>query len=884
MVLKAAERFYLTLEVDMDSMTVILIKDGKEGRTYDASQYFQYFVEYGVRKTDVVQLQEHFCIDYFQNMLVTGKNNESFEFCVQFAGEDYKILKCKMRLMESRNNNVIKILLEDISHKRVQQLVYIRKHFQQSSQKPYIKTFDIKFEEEKNNNIKKLKRYKIGIVIICLLCTTISVVFFQDIYAKRLDKAAEDTLYSCKSTNQFIAQQLSCISHNLFTFNNLTSSIGTQLTKNKIKDYVEAEKKEYGYETIFFVDEKEHIFYTEDSADSDDHLNFKDSFDYGGKEGFFATTDYLNGSALISYITPVDNLIIDGTKYKEIVTIFDLNKICSPFFITANSNRYDTIIIDKNGNILWGRSSEILMPANQQNFFEYLNGSTVKIKPEYSPLILSRKFEDRYSGIFDFTVGGQRRFAAYTPLEIEDLYLVSISKAGNLSVEGIKLLTLSILTWGMFLTLPVLFLSYQIRRIKEEKELLESMAYSDDVTRGMNINYFDKRAKEIISQMECQYALIDTNLSNFGLYNSKYGHVRGDELIRSVFLGISKYMDDDELVCRNYAEHMMILMKYEGENQLEERLVKIGKCIIETNFKLEFGIYVIRDMTMDLDLAKERAGMALKNEINKQKNNIIISYYDVKLLEKVLFEKKLENTMYRAFRNGEFKIYVEPRYNLKTRALCNGDAYAVWDHPEKGTLGPEQYIGVFERRGLIMCLDSFIFEEICKKIKAHLDKDRNCLPISITLHRNHFNATDFINKFKRIKERYKIPGECFSFEISEELISEKINLIERIVGCIHEMGSFCIIGQYTGRYMPLEILYKIGVDFIKFKGTMLDEKLPEEMILAIIKIVKAVNAKAIVTGVSKQSHIAYLTQMDCDEAKGDVFAKNISLDEYINIL
>nr|WP_315020003.1 EAL domain-containing protein [uncultured Aminipila sp.] len=883
MVLKVAERFYLTLEVDIDSMTVILIKDGKEGRTYDANQYFQYFVEYGVRKVDVVQLQEHFSLDYFQNMLVTGKNNETFEFCVQFVGEDYKILKCKIKLLESQNSNIIKILLEDISHKRVQQLVYIKNHFEQHNQRSYAKPFDIKFEEEKNNNIKKQKNYKYAIIVTLILCIIMSIIFFQDIYSKNINKAAEETLNSCKIINQCITQQLDCISHNQKTFKNLISNRGRGLTKSQLIDYVEEEEREYGYEAMAFVDEKQQILYTDDPMEFSNIPYIENSFDYKTEESFFVTGDYLDGSALINYIAPVEGLTIDRVKYKQIVTIFDLDEVCYPVFINGNFSNYDSMIINAEGDILWGESSEISKLINHQNFFDYLNKGYVKIKFEDRVEALSKNLEQKESGTFNFSVDGKRKFVAYTPLGIQDLYLISISKAKGISMSGINLLILSIITWVTVLILPIMLLLYQKRRIKEEKDHLENIAYSDAVTGGMNSNYFDKKAKNIISEMECHYALVATNMHNFNLYNSKYGNIRGNGLIRRLFLGISRYIDNDELVCRDYAERMMILMKYEGENQLEDRLLRIGKGIIDVNLKLEFGVCIIRDLTMDLKVAKERAGMALRNESQKQKDNITISYYDVKLLEKVLFEKKLENTMYRAFRNGEFKIYVEPRYDLKTRALCNGDVYAVWEHPEKGALVPEQYVGVFERRGLSMCLDSFIFEEICKKIKEHLDKEKTCMHISIKLHRNHFNVADFINKLKRIKERYGIQGECFSFEISEEILQEKIYQIDKIIRCIHEMGANCIIGECSGRYLSLELLSKIQIDAIKFDSKLLIESLPNEMIVALIKVAKGAKAKAIFTGVSKQSQISYLAQNDCDEAKGDAFAKNISLDEYINI-
>lgn len=882
MVLKAAERFYLTLEVDIDSMTVILIKDGKEGRTYDANQYFQYFVEYGVRKVDVVQLQEHFSVDYFQNMLVTGKNSENFEFCVQFVGEDYKILKCKIKLLESQNSNIIKIFLEDISHKRVQQLVYIKNHFEQHKHKSYAKPFDIKFEEQKNSTIKKQKKYKYAIIMMFVLCIIMSIIFFQDLYSKSMNKATGDALKSCEITNQYITQQLQSISQNLRVFKNLISAKGNKVTKSELMNYVEEEKREYGYEAMVFINEKDQMLYTDELTELSS-LCLENNLDYKNEEGFTVTGNYYDGNALISYIVPLEGLTINGVKYKSMVTFFDLKEICSPLLNNRDLIDHDLMLINVQGDILWNDSEELSKIVSQGNFFDYLNKNYVKLEFKDRAEILGKNLEQRQSGSFAFSDRREKKFAAYTPLAINDLYLVSLSKSKILNMTGINLLVFSIITWITVLILPIMLLLYQKRRIKEEKDHLENVAYGDEVTGGMNSNCFDKKAKDIISEMECHYALVATNVHSFNLYNSKYGHIKGNELIRKLYIGISKYIDNDELVCRDYAERMMILMKYEGENQLEDRLMRIAKGIMDTSLKLEFGVCIIRDLTMDLKVAKERAGMALRNEFLKQKDNITIAYYDVKLLEKVLFEKKLENTMYRAFRNGEFKIYVEPRYDLKTRALCNGDVFAIWEHPEKGTLLPEQYVGVFERRGLSMCLDNFIFEEVCKKIKEHMDKERTCMHISVKLHRNHFNAAEFINKLKRIKERYEIPGECLSFELSEEIFHEKIYQIDKIVGRIHEMKAKCIIGDYSGKYIPLDLLCKIKFDAINFNSKFLDQDLPDEMIMGLVQMAKGARVKAIFTGVSKQKQIAYLAQVECDEAKGDVFAKNISLEEYINI-
>lgn len=884
MALKSIERFFLTLDVDMHSMTVTQIRDGKESKTYDVSQYFQYFVEYGVRKADVAQLQEHFSIDYFQNMIVTGKTSEVFEFCVQFVGEDYKILKCKMKPVESQNNSVVRVTLEDISHKRVQKLVYIKNHFTQYYRKSYVKPFDINFEEKKNNNIEKKRNYKCAIIIVSILCTIMSVVFFNIAYTQSINKQINETLDNCKSSSLSFESKLNDIHFSLLVFRDLLSGVQKEFTKTELINYVEQGEKDYAYEGIIFIDENNEIICTDNPIKYGNKSYLSSVLVSSKLQNYEIKPNYLEGNTLINYILPAKELIIQDVNCKAIVVIFDLNKISNSVFTSKNQIRsYDTMLINKDGTILWSGSPHLSKIINKGNFLDYLNSSSIRITSDNTNEDLKLNLARKKSGTLNFTIDGKRKFVAYEPLQVEGLYFVNLSKTKKLDFYQINIMIFIIFILCMILSIPIMALLYKIKRINEEKIKLEEIAYCDEVTEGMNSNYFDNKAENIIHDMECHYALVISNLRNFSLYNARYGNVRGDEIIRKLFLGVSKYIDNDELVCRAYAEHMLILMKYEGEKQLEERLDNIGQCIIDTSFKLEFGVCVIRDLTMELETAKQRANMALKNEAKKYKNNVTIAYYDVKLLEKILFEKEVENTMYRAFRKGEFKIFVEPRYDLKTRALCNGDVYAVWNHPEKGAIMPERYIDIFVRKGLIMCLDSFIFEEVCKKIKEHLEKGRNRVNITINLHRNHFSVVNFFNKFRKIKDIYDIPGECISFEISEEIICEKILQIDRVIDEIHKMGSTCIMSEYKGRYLGLEALCKLRIDTIKFDSGFITKKLPDEMIIAMIDIAKAAKIKTIMTAVSKPSQVLYLSKADCDEAKGDVFAKNISLEEYINI-
>jgi diguanylate cyclase (GGDEF)-like protein len=555
-------------------------------------------------------------------------------------------------------------------------------------------------------------------------------------------------------------------------------------------------------------------------------------------------------------------------KYLGIVALYDLSKICN--IITLRGHCYDEkiAIVDLNGKILL---DNIKNHTTDETLFER-NINDIREN------MVSGK-----SGTYQFIWQGEKMFTAYVPLQVEGLYLFSFSTQDFIDARDGRFITLSILLWFLILLLPCLMMIYVTKNSRKMRKDLEELAYRDHITKGMNVNYFNEVASSAIKAMESPYALVLTNIINFNIYNEKFGYMKGDKVIRQLFLGICKYIEEDEFICRTYADHMMILLKYQTEQRLEERLVEVSKCIMGTSFKLEFGICVIRDATMELEVAKERSILALNSGKKRISEYAAWAFYGLELVEKISFEKELENTMYKAFRRGEFKIYIEPRYELEKRAVCSGDAYVVWKHPDKGILEPDLFMDIFERRDLVICLDTYIFEEICKKIRIHMDEGGDVMPVCLKLHKSNVNITNSIDKFKRIKNRYEIPGKYLEFEITEEIFYEKMDTIGGLIDSIHSMECTCTMGNFGGGYLALNVLQKINIDGIKLDKSWMKLPMPQKMVDAMVEIGKAMGVKTVATGITKEAQVRYLQKCYCDEGTGNVFSKTMTLEEYINI-
>ena len=70
---------------------------------------------------------------------------------------------------------------------------------------------------------------------------------------------------------------------------------------------------------------------------------------------------------------------------------------------------------------------------------------------------------------------------------------------------------------------------------------------------------------------------------------------------------------------------------------------------------------------------------------------------------------RMKGDIERALKNGEFEVYYQPKFNIKSNRFVGAEALVRWNHPEKGLLAPGAFIPFAEQTGQIVEIDRFVF-------------------------------------------------------------------------------------------------------------------------------------------------------------------------------
>jgi EAL domain-containing protein (putative c-di-GMP-specific phosphodiesterase class I) len=257
-------------------------------------------------------------------------------------------------------------------------------------------------------------------------------------------------------------------------------------------------------------------------------------------------------------------------------------------------------------------------------------------------------------------------------------------------------------------------------------------------------------------------------------------------------------------------------------------------------------------------------------KINKYKNNI----YN-KIKQKNKFIKEIEN----AFKNNEFKIYIQPRYNTQTEEIVGGELLVRWYKNNK-IIYPNKFINKMEKYNLIKKLDLYVLNEICKKME---EWQNNKIKISINQSQKNLLNKNYIYEIRKIINKYNFNKSLLEIELTENIFIENKEVVKKLEKELHNINVQMAIDDFGTGYSSYNLLSEIKIDVLKLDKKLfnnLENERTKIIINAIIKMTKELKIESVAEGIEKKEQLEYLKKIKCDEIQGYYFSKPIPLEEF----
>ena len=373
------------------------------------------------------------------------------------------------------------------------------------------------------------------------------------------------------------------------------------------------------------------------------------------------------------------------------------------------------------------------------------------------------------------------------------------------------------------------------------------------------------------------------DISNFRYINEAYGHEKADLLLKVITEEAESIFSSNEICVRMNADQFVLLTK--NTLDLEERLfvftdkVNARALDIGIRYPIKFkrGVYKVQDTSEDISIVIDKANAARK-ELNGEEKESVAVYSD-KMVKDMRKVDMIESTMERALFNGEFKLFVQPKWDISENHLYGGEALVRWIRDDGTMVYPSDFIPVFEKNGFIEQLDMYMLESSCQLIRQLVDAGKPVYPISVNQSRVLLHNPQYLEKVKEVLQRYDIPKRSIELEVTETVLFMDQGKMLSIMNNLKAEDIPLSMDDFGSGYSSLNMLKDFPFDVLKIDKEFFSESITSEAsILILTKIVEMAHGlgiKVICEGVETKDQVEMLRKIGVRYVQGYYYSRPI---------
>lgn len=423
-------------------------------------------------------------------------------------------------------------------------------------------------------------------------------------------------------------------------------------------------------------------------------------------------------------------------------------------------------------------------------------------------------------------------------------------------------------------------------KLRESVQMITAVE-NDELTGVYTRQAFFYHAKKLLKlKPDEKFHLVIADIRDFKLINSSYGEKMGDNILRylakvyteMIKTGLVSRYGSDQFVCIAYGE---CDLSAETMMKLEKEIA--GKAPIP-NLMIKYGIYEDIDKSLPVSVICDRGFMAIRSI--RDNYECSVAYYTEKMKQKQMRDRELENRFETAMSNGEFVAYFQPKYDVKTEKISGAESLVRWINPDGSMVMPGEFIPLYERDGLIVKLDEYIFRYVCEFQRERMERGQELLPISVNLSRASIHHSGVAERYMEIIKKNGIPFSCVPIELTETATLNRVvirDFTERLVNA----GFSIHMDDFGVGYSSLITLSELPFDTMKIDKSLIDgisQQKGRIVVLQGIILGHGLGMKVVAEGVESADQVELLREMECDDIQGFYYSRPLPKDEFIKKL
>ena len=431
---------------------------------------------------------------------------------------------------------------------------------------------------------------------------------------------------------------------------------------------------------------------------------------------------------------------------------------------------------------------------------------------------------------------------------------------------------------------------------------LEHQALHDELTDLPNRSLFWDRLEHALARAQRgegnrKLAVLFVDLDRFKLVNDSLGHAAGDQVLVQTARRLESRFRAEDTIARFGGDEFTVLLEEVGDDAGVEEAARRFLEVLEEPMQVEgetvhlgasVGVTVtdaesIAGEGVEPDDLVRRADSAMFRA--KAEPGSSIRFYDPSEDEEERGRLQHERELREGLERGEFTVHFQPIVDLATGRIVGGEPLARWEHPDRGTVQPDEFIGLAEDSGLIVPLGEALLEEACRATVRWLGEGA---PEDFTLHPNlsarQFEARDLVGSVEDVLSETGLDPGRVCFEVTERIAMRGSERLD----ALRALGVGIAVDDFGIGYSSLNYLKRLEVDALKIDATFVsglgEDPRDEAIVRTILTLGETMGLAVVAEGIERERQLELLREFGCARGQGFLFARPVPRDRFGELL
>ena len=389
------------------------------------------------------------------------------------------------------------------------------------------------------------------------------------------------------------------------------------------------------------------------------------------------------------------------------------------------------------------------------------------------------------------------------------------------------------------------------------------------------------------------------DLDQFKVLNDTLGHAAGDQVIVSVARRLQSVSRATDSVTRfGGDEFVVVLEDIHGEADASEVADRLREAVnapmqvggVDMWFGASIGVVVssgnVRASNRDADDLLRDADTAMYRAKDLGRNRIAV--FDSSMRDEVAGRLELSMSLRTAVIRNELRLLYQPQLSCESNRVIGVEALVRWQHPQRGLIGPLEFIDAAEESGAIVEIGAWVLEEACRQAAEWSAITGPGFSMAVNLSTRQLTDPALALHVAECLATNQLEPSRLVLELTESSLMREPEAATLMLQELSRLGVWISVDDFGTGYSSLAYLQRFPVDILKIDKSViariLDTPKSNSLVHGIVDLAHALGLLTVAEGIEVEEQRLAVIRAGCDAYQGYLSGAPESAEEITALL